>query len=49
LPSRLRPTRRVWRERETEQFPLSSIQAEQFRRGWMHAPAYAMVPGEPDA
>ena len=29
--------------------PLSSLPIERFRRGWMHAPAYAMVPGEPDA
>ncbi len=49
LPSRLRPTRRVWRERGTEQFLLSSIRVERFRRGWMNAPAYATVPGEPDA
>jgi RNA-directed DNA polymerase len=49
LPSRIRPTRRVWREGGTEQFLLASLQIERFRRGWMHAPAYAMVPGEPDA
>jgi hypothetical protein len=48
LPSRIRPTRRVWQERGTEQFLLSSLKVERFRRGWMHAPAYAMVPGEPD-
>jgi group II intron reverse transcriptase/maturase len=49
LPSRLRPTRRVWREGRTEQFLLSFLKVERFRRGWMHAPAYALVPGEPDA
>jgi group II intron reverse transcriptase/maturase len=49
LPSSLRPTRRIWREGRTEQFLLSSLKVERFRRGWMHAPAYAMVPGEPDA
>jgi len=49
LPSRLRPTRRVWREGRTEQFLLSSLTVQRFRRGWMHAPAYAMVPGKPDA
>jgi hypothetical protein len=49
MPSRLRPTRRVWREGRTEQFLLSSLTVERFRRGWMHAPAYAMVPGKPDA
>ena len=49
LPSRLRSTRRVWREGRTEQFLLSFLKVERFRRGWMHAPAYALVPGEPDA
>jgi len=49
LPSRLHPTRRVWREGRTEQFLLSSLRVERFRRGWMRTPAYAMVPGEPDA
>jgi hypothetical protein len=49
LPSLLRPTRRVWREGRTEQFLLSSLKVERFRRGWMRHPAYAMVPGEPDA
>ena len=49
LPSLLRPTRRVWREGRTEQFLLSSLTVERFRRGWMRRPAYAMVPGEPDA
>ncbi len=48
-PSLLRPTRRVWREGRTEQFLLSSLTIERFRRGWMRQPAYAMVPGEPDA
>jgi RNA-directed DNA polymerase len=49
LPSRLYPTRRVWREGGTEQFLLSRLRIERFRRGWMRTPAYAMVPGEPDA
>ena len=49
LPSRLRPTRRVWREGATEQFLLSSLVVERFQRGWMRAPAFAMVPGKPDA
>jgi RNA-directed DNA polymerase len=49
LPSRLHPTRRVWREGRTEQFLLSALRVERFRRGWMRTPAYAMVPGEPDA
>jgi RNA-directed DNA polymerase len=46
LPSRLRPTRRVWREGATEQFLLSSLVVERFQRGWMRAPAFAMVPGK---
>ncbi|HEY0522828.1 MAG TPA: group II intron reverse transcriptase/maturase [Stellaceae bacterium] len=49
MPSRLKPPRRVWREGRTEQFLLSSLRVERFRRGWMRTPAYAMVPGEPDA
>jgi len=49
MPSRLRPTRRLWREGGTEQFLLSFLKVERFRRGWMHAPAYALVPGKPDA
>jgi group II intron reverse transcriptase/maturase len=49
LPSLVRPTRTVWRERRTEQFLLASLRVERFRRGWMRPPAFAMVPGEPDA
>jgi RNA-directed DNA polymerase len=49
LPSLLRPTHKVWREDRTEQFLLASLRVERFRRGWMRTPAYAMVPGEPDA
>lgn len=44
-----RPTWHVWREGRTEQFLLSYLRVERFRRGWMRTPAYAMVPGEPDA
>jgi hypothetical protein len=49
LPSLVRPTRKVWREEQTEQFLLASLRVERFRRGWMRTPAFAMVPGEPDA
>ena len=49
LPSRVRPTRRVWREGAAEQFLLSCLRVERFQRGWMGAPAYAMLSGEPDA
>jgi RNA-directed DNA polymerase len=49
LPSLLRPTRKVWREGKVEQFLLSMLRVERFRRGWMRTPAYISVPGEPDA
>ena len=49
LPSLLRPTRKLWREGNVEQFLLSMLRVERFRRGWMRAPAYIGVPGEPDA
>ena len=49
LPSLLRPTRKLWREGNVEQFLLSMLRVERFRRGWMRTPAYIGVPGEPDA
>jgi RNA-directed DNA polymerase len=49
LPSLLRPTRKLWREGNVEQFLLSTLRVERFRRGWMRTPAYIGVPGEPDA
>jgi RNA-directed DNA polymerase len=49
LPSLLRPTRKLWREGNVEQFLLSMLRVERFRRGWMRTPAYISVPGEPDA
>ena len=48
-PSLKRPTWRFWREGRSEQFLLAHLRVERFRRGWMRTPAYAMVPGEPDA
>jgi RNA-directed DNA polymerase len=44
-----RPARKLWRVGRTEQFLLASLKVERFRRGWMQTPAFAMVPGEPDA
>ena len=49
LPSRLRPTRKVWQEGHVEQFLLTLLRVERFRRGWIRTPAYISVPGEPDA
>ena len=49
LASLLRPTRKLWREGNVEQFLLSTLRVERFRRGWMRTPAYISVPGEPDA
>jgi RNA-directed DNA polymerase len=49
LPSLLRPTRKLWREGNVEQFLLTMLRVERFRRGWMRTPAYICVPGEPDA
>jgi hypothetical protein len=48
-PSLVRPTRKLWREKRTEQFLLASLRVERFRRGWMSMPGFARVPGEPDA
>ena len=44
-----RPTRKLWRTGRTEQFLLASLKVERFRRGWMRTPAFAMVPGGPEA
>jgi RNA-directed DNA polymerase len=49
LPSLVRPTRKIWREGNVDQFLLSMLRVERFRRGWMRTPAYIGVPGEPDA
>jgi RNA-directed DNA polymerase len=49
LPSLFRPTRKLWREGKVEQFLLSMLRVERFRRGWMRTPEYINVPGEPDA
>ena len=49
LPSSVRPTRKVWREENVEQFLLASLRVQRFQRGWMSTPRYAIVPGEPGA
>lgn len=49
LPSRERPTWRVWRDGGQEQYSMSWLPVRRYRRGWMTTPAFAMVPGEPDA
>ena len=49
LPSSTRPTRKVWRDARTEQFPMDTLRVERFKRGWMLAPAFTVVPGEPSA
>jgi group II intron reverse transcriptase/maturase len=48
-PSLVRPTRKVWREGNTEQFLLGTLRVQRFRRGWMLLPRFAHIPGEPDA
>ena len=49
LPSSTRPTRKVWRDARTEQFLMDTLRVERFKRGWMLAPAFTVVPGEPSA
>lgn len=49
LPSRVRPTWRVWQADDQEQYLLSWLPVRRYRRGWMRTPAFAAVPGEPDA
>ncbi|HZD53055.1 MAG TPA: group II intron maturase-specific domain-containing protein [Woeseiaceae bacterium] len=49
MPSRTRPTWRVWQADGQELYLMSWLSVQRYRRGWMGTPAYAMVPGEPDA
>jgi hypothetical protein len=49
LPSLLRPTRKLWREGNVEEFLLSTLRLERFRGEWMRTPAYSSVLGKPDA
>ena len=48
-PARANPGRKVWAERGTEQYIMSSLTVMRFKRGWMRKPDYAITPGEPDA
>lgn len=49
LPSRQRPTWRVWQAEGQEHYLLCWLSVQRYRRGWMRTPAFAVVPGEPDA
>ena len=41
--------RKVWADRGTEQYIMSTRTVMRFMRGWMRKPDYAIAPGEPDA
>lgn len=49
LRSRVRPSRRVWREGTTEHSLLAWIPVRRYRLAQMRTPAFAMSSGEPDA
>jgi RNA-directed DNA polymerase len=49
LPSRVRPTRRVWQEGPVEQHVLAWTPVCRYRLAWMGKPDFAMSSGEPDA
>jgi RNA-directed DNA polymerase len=49
LPSRVRPTRRVWQEGPIEQFLLAWTPVCRYRLAWMEKPEFALSSGEPDA
>ncbi|TGQ30880.1 group II intron reverse transcriptase/maturase [Mesorhizobium sp. M00.F.Ca.ET.216.01.1.1] len=49
LPSRVRPTWRVWREGSVEQYLLAWTPVCRYRLAWMGKPDFAMSSGEPDA
>jgi group II intron reverse transcriptase/maturase len=48
-PSRIRRTRRVWQEDGWEQFQMSLLKVERYKRGWMPHPDFTKPAGEPDA
>lgn len=48
-PSRIRRTRRVWQEDGCEQFQMSLLKVERYKRGWMQHPDFTTCAGEPDA
>jgi hypothetical protein len=49
LPSRVRPTRRVWQEGRVEQYMLTFTPVCRYRLAWMRTPDFAMSSGELDA
>ena len=49
LPSRMRPTRRVWQEGRVEQYMLTFTPVCRYRLAWMRTPDFAMSSGELDA
>ena len=48
-PSTRRPTRRLWRDGEVEQYQLAWTPVGRFRLAWMRTPDFAMSSGEPGA
>jgi hypothetical protein len=48
-PSCIRRTRRVWQEDGCEQFQMSLLKVERYKRGWMQHPDFTTFTGEPDA
>lgn len=48
-PSRIRRTRRVWQTDGCEQFQMSLLKVERYKRGWMRPPDFTKFAGEPDA
>ena len=49
LPSRVRPTRRVWQEGRVEQYMLTFTPVCRYRLAWMRTPDFAVSSGELDA
>ena len=48
-PSLRRPTRRLWRDNQREQYVLAWTPICRYRLGWMKKPDFAKSSGEPDA
>ena len=47
--SRIRPSRRVWRAEEHEQYLMGWLKVQRYRRGWMVPADFTTIPGKPDA
>ena len=47
--SHFRGSKRVWQEDGREQYQMSWLKVQRYRRGWMVPPLFTMTPGEPDA